>query len=278
MRRACDDLASMSAKRRRSEAAPPSHAADTAEEANKKLRSALDAVAEEWVCPITQELPLDPVMAEDGRVYERSAIASWLGLSLQQFCAKSPVTNEPMGLRLLPAPQVRNSIKAMVQSGALGGDKAAAWQARLAEEEEVAEKRRAAEGGDGEAAFWLGRWYTCGEKGLEKDAAQAFQWYKRGTALGYASAINGCGRCYALGYGVAKDGTRALMYYAQAAALGSEAGCCNLGFALANGRLGLTKDEAEAREWFEKVPGCAVKDCTEFGRARTVRWLAEHPA
>ena len=74
-------------------------AADTAGAAEaKKLRSAMDAVAEEWVCPITQELPLDPVTAEDGRVYERSAIATRLGRARPAGEAvKSPVTNEPMG-------------------------------------------------------------------------------------------------------------------------------------------------------------------------------------
>ena len=49
---------------------PPKRAADAhAETENnlKKLRSAVDGMAEEWVCPITFELPLDPVMAEDGR-------------------------------------------------------------------------------------------------------------------------------------------------------------------------------------------------------------------
>ena len=31
-------------------------------------------LALEYLCPITRELPVDPVMAEDGRIYERSAI------------------------------------------------------------------------------------------------------------------------------------------------------------------------------------------------------------
>ena len=36
----------------------------------KKYKSALDTMADEYI-PIRSELPLDPVMAEDGRVYER---------------------------------------------------------------------------------------------------------------------------------------------------------------------------------------------------------------
>ena len=59
---------------------PPKRAAsgDATQQA-KKFRQAIDEMAEEFVCPITQELPVDPVTAEDGRVYERSAIEEWLG-------------------------------------------------------------------------------------------------------------------------------------------------------------------------------------------------------
>ena len=43
-------------------------------------------------CPITFSLPVDPVIAEDGKVYERSAIEEWLKKQ-----RKSPVTNLEMG-------------------------------------------------------------------------------------------------------------------------------------------------------------------------------------
>jgi len=44
----------------------------------KHLKQNLDRSATEFVCPITHELPLDPVTAEDGRVYKRKAIEEWL--------------------------------------------------------------------------------------------------------------------------------------------------------------------------------------------------------
>ena len=40
----------------------------------KKYKSAMDEMADEWICPITTELPIDPVMAEDERIYERAAV------------------------------------------------------------------------------------------------------------------------------------------------------------------------------------------------------------
>ena len=45
---------------------------------SKKFRNVIDEMADEFVCPITQELSVDPVTAEDGRVYERSAMEEWL--------------------------------------------------------------------------------------------------------------------------------------------------------------------------------------------------------
>ena len=35
---------------------------------SKKVRTAMNSIADEWLCPITQELPINPVMAEDGKV------------------------------------------------------------------------------------------------------------------------------------------------------------------------------------------------------------------
>ena len=55
----------------------------------------------ELCCPITQELLRDPVVAEDGHTYERSAILRWFASA---SAARSPVTNEelPPTRRLVP--------------------------------------------------------------------------------------------------------------------------------------------------------------------------------
>ena len=49
---------------------PPKRAAEESQEetqACKRYRQAIDEAVEEYVCPITAELPIDPVTAEDGR-------------------------------------------------------------------------------------------------------------------------------------------------------------------------------------------------------------------
>ena len=85
----------------------------------KLLEQALDESAAELLCPITQALPIDPVIAEDGRVYEREAIEEWLVRR-----NVSPQTNEAMGSKVISAVQARNMIERMVRSGAVVGSKA----------------------------------------------------------------------------------------------------------------------------------------------------------
>jgi hypothetical protein len=48
------------------------------------------------VCPITQEVMMDPVVAADGHTYERRAIEIWLAQS-----DRSPLTNSPLSSRAL---------------------------------------------------------------------------------------------------------------------------------------------------------------------------------
>ena len=194
-------------------------AAETGADA-KRYREAMNEMADELVCPITRELPVDPVTAEDGRVYERQAMEEWLGSKAGQ-AVRSPVTNESMGTKLLPAVQVRNTIKGMVTSGAIRGDKAEAWKKRIEEEEVVAETRRRAEAGDAIAMRYLGTWYRDGEKGLAVDYAQAFEWFKRGADLDNPRCTSGLGQMYAEGKGTPRDDSQALVLITHAAGLGS---------------------------------------------------------
>mmetsp|Transcript_615 Transcript_615/g.1707 ORF Transcript_615/g.1707 Transcript_615/m.1707 type:complete len:321 (+) Transcript_615:102-1064(+) len=74
-------------------------------------------VMEHHRCPITQQLPVDPVMAEDGHIYERSALKRWLARKLT-----SPTTNRPMGCAVVPAVTARQTVNELVEGGVLGPD------------------------------------------------------------------------------------------------------------------------------------------------------------
>ena len=100
-------------------------------EQHKRFKIAIEEAADEYTCPITHALPAHPVMAKDGQFYERDAIEEWIEkCKKEERDLNSPVTNEEMGDRLTPAVRVKSSLKRMVESGAIGGEKAAAWLAR----------------------------------------------------------------------------------------------------------------------------------------------------
>ena len=68
-------------------------------------------IPHELVCPIMGDFMEDPVVAEDGRSYERDMIAAWFAqcTASGQPCT-SPVTREPMGSRLVENGTLKRTI------------------------------------------------------------------------------------------------------------------------------------------------------------------------
>ena len=88
----------------------------------RKTNKEMNPTVTELLCPITLELPIDPVIAEDGMVYERKAVEDQL-----QLRKKSPMTNLPMGDQLLVAKHVTNIMQSLLESG-VNDDRLIAWQ------------------------------------------------------------------------------------------------------------------------------------------------------
>ena len=241
--------------------------ADLTEEASKKLRKSINDVAADLVCPITQELPFDPVMAEDGKIYERNAIVEWLGRE-----RTSPVTRAHMGRRIIPAIQTKNTISTLIKSGAIEGEIAEAWQKKLEQEKEVKEERAKADGGDGEAMWQLGAWYSHGTNGLVKDSAQARAWYERSAATRDPMGLSCFGSCLLRGAGGPQNTSLGLVYITDGAHLGSDLGAYTLGKAFFHGKYGLPVDSVQARFWLKKA---VDKECKFTHLADTAEALAE---
>ena len=66
----------------------------------------------------------------------------------------------------------------------------------------------------------LGVCYKNGT-GVEKDARQEVEWYRKAAELGSAAAMNNLGVCYENGTGVEKDARQALSWYDKGAESGS---------------------------------------------------------
>ena len=248
-------------------------AIDLTEEASpqeKKLRKSINDVAADLVCPITQELPIEPVMAEDGKIYEKKAILEWLSRD-----ATSPVTRARMGSRLLPAIQTRNTIEALVKSGAIGDELTTAWKQKLADVKLVKEMHAKAEGGDGSAMYRLGGWCNSGMNGLTKDDVQARAWYERSAAARHPKGMAAFGECLLLGIGGPQDNALGLVNVTEAAYLGSDVGVMKLGRAFYNGKYGLPRDPARAKFWLKKIIDreCKYKHLSKAGNELAARWL-----
>ena len=230
----------------------PADAVDLTKDASpeKKQKVALTTIAKELLCPITQELPFDPVMAKDGKIYEREAILEWF--RKKDGDATSPSTGKVIDTELVPVVPVRNTIESLIQTGAIEGELAEAWQKNLEFEKRVKEMRAKAEGGDGEAMQWMGVGYTYGQ-GVAKDEAQARAWFERSAAARHPPGMANFGQCLLRGIGGPQDISFGLVNMTEAAHLGSNMGACTLGEVFFKGLCGLPKDPVRARFWLKKV-------------------------
>ena len=254
----------------------PADAIDLTEEGasqEKKMRASINDVAADLRCPITQELPFDPVMAKDGKIYEREAILKWF--RQKDGDATSPSTGKVIDTELVPAVQVRNTIESLIKSGAIAGEIAEAWQTKLADEKVVKEWRAKAEVGDGNAMYRLGYWYQEGLHGLAKDEVQARAWYELSAAERDPKGMAMFSSHLLRGIGGPQDNVFGVMNVTQAAELGSEYGAYLLGKAFMTGFWGLPKDPARSRFWLRKVVDdeCAHKQLTDLARADAVECL-----
>ena len=218
---------------------------------NIRFRSAVDESVSNLACAITRELPLHPVTAEDGRIYERAAIEEWFKRSKQ-----SPCTHLRIGTRLLPALQVRAAIESLVRSGALAGETAGAWQARVEEEEEAKTLLASAEGGDAHSMLLLSDHFFYGTLGFSRDAGRYFCWADRAAKLGDLQGMTRVGWSYLNGVGVARDVPMAILFLAEAATEGDFNACWRLGEMFELGTDGMQRSGTLATRWFTKVLRC----------------------
>ena len=254
----------------------PGDAIDLTEEGaspqEKKMRASINDAAADLLCPISQELPVDPVIAEDGQIYERGAIVEWLSRN-----ATSPITRAPMGTKLVPAVPVRNTIGSLIKSGAIEGELAEAWTKKLEREKEVNEIRAKAEGGDGYSMWRLGVRYRQGVLGLRENAEQARAWYERSAAVRDPRGMAAFGEALLNGIGGSTDTSLGLVLVTEAATNGSDFGAWVLAKGFFYGNYGLTKDPVRARFWLKKIVdgACECKHLSEETQGAAKDRLAE---
>ena len=226
------------------------------------------------LCPLSHSLPVDPVLAADGHIYEKSAIVSWLA----QQNGTSPLTKEGMGAQLEPAVKFKKVLRRAVRTGVLAGEEADAWKAAISAWDRVVTMRQKADKGDARAMSQLGLWYRAGQHGLPADGFKAVEWYQRSHEAGDATGTAGLGWCYLTGLGVKASATVGLMLLSEAGSRGSKWACFNLGRFFSSGRYGLPVDRMQARRWYAKVAGGCLNDLSVASVEKASQWLRENPA
>lgn len=134
--------------------------AGCAEEADRRTRRCEDdkKVTDDLICPITLELPFDPVTAEDGRVYEKDAIEQHIQNSFRHIL-KSPCTNMPMGPNLLRSTQTKSLIQTLIDNGTITNNALVeSWNEKVVIQKRKERILQKAETGDAKA---MGRAAFC---------------------------------------------------------------------------------------------------------------------
>lgn len=110
---------------------------------------------------------------------------------------------------------------------------------------------RAADRGDAEAQFHLGRMYVNGE-GVPQNNSEAVKWLRRAAEQEHVNAQSHLGWIYINGEIAPQDYSESVKWYRRAAERGDAYSQSNLGFAYANGK-GVPQDYIEAMKWTRRA-------------------------
>ncbi len=125
--------------------------------------------------------------------------------------------------------------------------------------------RKAAEHGDAEAQFELGRCYAKGN-GVSKDMSEATKWYRKAAEQGHAGAQYSFGVCRKDGVGVPENVYEGAEWILKAAEQGVVEAQLTIGWLYAKGE-GVDRDMASAARWYRKAAAQGLAEAQyELGR------------
>uniref|UniRef100_A0A7S2S2H8 U-box domain-containing protein n=1 Tax=Rhizochromulina marina TaxID=1034831 RepID=A0A7S2S2H8_9STRA len=234
------------------------------------------ALLEQFICPLSQRLFVDPVLAEDGQLYERSAIETWLTST-----PMSPIhPTQFLSLeKLKPVDAVCQAIQRILTSKELANSSVRAeWEAQNYKVRMQNAKALLAKGQVGDAAklglpraqSMLAEMYFLGKSGVvEKDQVRAVHWARLGAQGGDQYAQFRLGNFYNEGVGgLEVDFAEASKWYLKAAEKGNRVAMNDLGVLYEEGGHGLERDMRIAIHWFQQAAAlgdedaqCNLADC-----------------
>ena len=218
-----------------------------------------------FLCPFTKELPVDPVLAADGKIYERAKIEEWLATS-----DTSPATGEKLQDTVLTAASsvVTGAIDLLVKCNAVDEQKRKTLKTKLENEQKLKELKSKAEAGDTEAMYRLAFAYKNGEHGLTKDTKEEENWFRRSSEGAHNAGMSSYG-----GLLVDKGDFILGMHYLTRTATECKYSAYRIGRAYQEGKLGLPIDLHQAKHYLSIVEKCTVDNIHESTRAEVATKL-----
>ena len=222
------------------------------DELERDMTKSHNALADMFLCPITKELPVDPVLAADGKIYERAKIEEWLAKH-----DTSPATGEKMKDKVLTAASsvVTGAIDLLVKCNAVDEQKRQTLKTKLENEQKLKELKSKAEAGDYATMCSLAYAYRDGNFGLAKDKKEAENWFRRSAEGGHNGGMSAYGELL-----VNKGDLILGMHYLTRTATECDNSAYKLGRAYHYAKFGLPKDLHQAKYYLSMVGKCRVKN------------------
>ena len=234
-------------------------------ELEKDMTSSHNALADMFLCPITKELPVDPVLAADGKIYERAKIEEWLAKH-----DTSPATGEKMKDTVLTAASsvVTGTIDFLLKCNAVDEQKKKTLKTKLVNEQKLKELKSKVEAGDYDAMCNLGFAYRDGQFGLAKDKKETENWFRRSAEGGNRRGMSAYG-----GLLVDKGDLILGIHYLTRTATECRYSAYRIGLAYQEGDFGLPKDLHQAKYYLSMVGKCPEKNLKNLDDAAIATML-----
>lgn len=100
---------------------------------SKEVRRSTSVKMQLPICPLTLELPTEPVVASDGKVYELSAWKQYKR-SMKKKTLVSPVTKQRIKGKVYPAVDIKAMIEDAVKNGHVADDLCSRWKDKISQE------------------------------------------------------------------------------------------------------------------------------------------------
>jgi len=156
----------------------------------------LNKIAAELVCKLSLKLPTDPVIANDGCIYEKRELVA---------------SNSDSGdsIEYKPCSQIKRVIDLLLDSGKIDdkyikGSLVDDSQEKDTNAHNYSSIRSKAEGGDVDSMVELAELYLNG-KCTDKDENTAYRWFKKASEQDCETSIARVGDCLLAGVGVEQD-------------------------------------------------------------------------